>query len=259
MPPSRRQTRYQLRLCHCWPPGLGQVLHLSECLFLKMMRYLDSGERKCSDAHKPLSRPPPAVSKKPGGLDDRPGLWPNRAINGASESFTSVISTLITAAVTLRTGWKTAQEPARAALLQLLVSEDSLCKDVQDAVSVRKKKQPDCSVLIRGLASAARGALRRLPHHPAEQPAGTWSRQLAQGARQGRPEISVSSLGSWREQRPPHEDPSPCRGDPRFLGLWGLEVLAGQQRVNPTLFHFVPGGVAVTSPRLGVTPHCLSP
>lgn len=79
------------------------------------------------------------------------------------------------------------------------------------------------------------------------------------GAQQGSPEISASSLGSWREQRPPHEEPSPCRGDPRFLGLWGLEVLAGQQRVNPTLFHFVPGEVAVTPPRLGVTRHCLSP
>lgn len=106
---------------------------------------------------------------------------------GASEGFTTVISTFITTAVTLRIGWKTAQEPARAALLQLLVSEDSLCKDVQDAVSVRKKKQPDCSVLIQGLASAARGALRRLPHHPAEQLAGTWSRQLARGGPAGAP------------------------------------------------------------------------
>ena len=73
----------------------------------------------------------------------------------------------------------------------------------------------------------------------------------------GHPEISASSLGSWRGQRPPHEEPSPCRGGPRLLGLWGLKVFAGQQRVNPTLFHFLPGGVAVTPPGL-VTRHCES-
>ena len=140
------------------------------------------------------------------------------------------------------------------ALLQLLISEGSLCKDVQGTVSVCKKKQPACRVHIRGLASAATGAVRRLSHHTAEQPAGTWSREQAQ---RGRPEISVSSLGSWRGQRPPHEEPSPCRGGPRLLGLWGLKVFAGQQRVNPTLFHFLPGGVAVTPPGL-VTRHCES-
>lgn len=94
---------------------------------------------------------------------------------GATEGFTTMISTFITTAVTLRIGWKAAQEPARVALLQLLVREGSLCRDVQDAISVRKEKQTDCSVLVRGWASAARGALWRLPHHTAEQPAGTWS------------------------------------------------------------------------------------
>ena len=140
------------------------------------------------------------------------------------------------------------------ALLQLLVREGSLCKDVQDAISVRKKKQTDCSVLIRGRASYGGCPITRQNSRQEPGPE-SWP----SGARQGRPEISASSLGSWREQRPPHEEPSPCRGDPRFLGLWGLEVLAGQQRVNRTLFHFVPGEVAVTPPRLEVTRHCLSP
>lgn len=172
---------------------------------------------------------------------------------GATEGFTAVASSLTTVAVTVRTGRRTlGSQPVWLSRFTL-----QRCSGRRPCLQEETASLP-CPHQGPGVCSY-RGRKAAVPSHGRTAGRNLVRRAGPAGPRGGAPRSLRLPWGAGGNKGLPTRSPPPVGGGPRFFRSLGTRGPSGQQRVNPTLFHFIPGGVAVTPPGLGVTRHCLSP